>query len=282
MGEEEACANMPFLFPQEACLRAPFFVFEDNYIWGPSLTVPPARSPFGGTFFFQLSTQIKATWWCLSVFQTSYEGNLCSDIPPVRSLRLLGGWRGGKGKGGGRSRPVCTLLFLTSPSKRKLQPPTNQPTNPHPTDITNQHPTWWIALRWTDQHFALFLLSLFLFFFPCLRVCSFPVGDPGCVLFSLPKRLQKKDWRTTIVYFRVSNFEKHENFQQKIHGEFWALTFRPAPFWRCCFFCDTIVVFSIQCLWERFFLTKKIMIILKHFSRFCRKTVFFKIQNLFG
>ena len=180
--EEEAYPKVPFLFPQEACLRAPFFVFE-NYIWRP-LTVPPESSPSGGAFFFKPSTEIKPTWCCFVVFQASYEGNqpenvvLFSDIPLERSVRLLGGMREGKGKGkgkrGGRNRPVCTLLFLTSPLKRKLQPPTNkQPTtNQHPTNITNQHPTWWTALRWIAQHFALFLLPLLILFSPCLRVCS--------------------------------------------------------------------------------------------------------------
>ena len=118
-GEEEANPKVPFLFPQEACLRGPFFVFEENYIWRPSLTVPPESSPSGGAFFFQPSTEIKPTWCCLVVFQKSYEGRqpenvvLFSDIPLERSVRLLGGMREGKGKGkgGGRNRLVCTLLF---------------------------------------------------------------------------------------------------------------------------------------------------------------------------
>ena len=148
--------------------------------------------------------------------------------------------REGKGR---RTKPTCVYPSFSDISiEKKLQPPTNKPTpNRHhrPTFRSLPSPTLLVLL------------------FPCLRVCSFTVGDPGCVLFSLPKRLPKKDWRTPNVYFRVSNFEKHKHFQQKIHGEFWALTFRPAPFLRCYFFCDTIVVFSIQCLWELFFLKKK-------------------------
>ena len=233
MGEEEANPNVPFLLPQEACLRAPFFVFEDNYIWGPSLTVPPGSSPFGGAFFFQLSSQIKATWWCLSVLQTSYEGNLCSDIPLVRSLRLLGGWRGGKGKGGGRSRPVCTLLFLTSPSKRKLQPPTNQPTpNQHhqPTsNMVDRPPLGRPTFRSLSSPTLLILFSLFESLF-------FPSWGPWMRPLLTPLKASKKKRRTPNVYFRVSNFEKHKHVQQKIRGEFWALTFRPAPFLRCYFF----------------------------------------------
>ena len=142
------------------------------------LTVPPESSPSGGAFFFKPSTEIKPTWCCLVVFQASYEGNqlenvvLFSDIPLERSVRFLGGMREGMGKGKGkerRTKPTCVHpSFLTSPLKRKLQPPTNkQPTtNQHPTNITNQHPTWWTALRWIAQHFALSLLPLLIRFFP--------------------------------------------------------------------------------------------------------------------
>ena len=114
--------------------------------------------------------------------------------------------REGKGKGKGkerRTKPTCVHpSFLTSPWKRKLQPPTNkQPTtNQHPTNITNQHPTLWTALRWIAQHFALFLLPL-LILFSLFESLFFPVGDPGCLLSSLPKRLHKMTGELPICIF---------------------------------------------------------------------------------
>ena len=69
VGEEEAFSKVLFLFPQEACLRAPLFVFEDNYIWEPSLTVPPECSP---------------TWWCLLFSNFGQKSN-----PPGGACRFF-------------------------------------------------------------------------------------------------------------------------------------------------------------------------------------------------
>ena len=198
--EEEAYPKVPFLFPQETCLRAPFFVFE-NYIWRP-LTVPPESSPSGGAFFFKPSTEIKPTWCCFVVFQASDEGNqpenvvLFSDIPLERSVRLLGGMREGKGKGkgkrGGRNRPVCTLLVWLLHWKENYshQPTNNQlPTNTQPTSPTNiQHGGPPSA---GSPNISLSSFSHFLFFFSLFESLFFPVGDAGCLLSSLPKRLHK-------------------------------------------------------------------------------------------
>ena len=222
VGEEEAYANVPFLFPQEA----PFSVFEDNYIWGP--TFVPGSSPPGGAFFFQLSTQIKPTWWCLSVLQTSCEGNLFSHIPLERSLRLFGGWRGGKAKGGGRSRPVCILLFLTSPSRRKLQPPTNQPSNHpanQPTNMVDRPPLDRSSFRSLPSSTLLVLFSLF----ESLFFLSWRPWMPP--LLPLQKASKKRPENSKCVCCGLQQI-KHEHFHKKIHGEFWALTFRPALFWR--------------------------------------------------
>ena len=105
--------------------------------------------------------------------------------------------------------------FLTSPWKRKLQPPTNkQPTtNQHPTNITNQHPTWWTALRWIAQHFALFLLPL-LILFSLFESLFFPVGDPGCLLSSLPKRLHKMTGELPMCIFGAPTI-KNSNISTK-------------------------------------------------------------------
>ena len=129
--------QVPFLFPQEAYLRAPFFVFEENYIWSPSLTVPPESSPSGSAFFFQPSTEIKPTWCCLVVFQASYEGNQPENVVlffrhSTRKKRPFARRNeGGKGKGKERRTKLTCVhpSFFPSPLKRKLQPPTNkQPT----------------------------------------------------------------------------------------------------------------------------------------------------------
>ena len=156
-------------------------MFEENYNWRLSLTVPPESSPSGGAFFFQPSTEIKPTWCCLVVFQTSHEGNqpenivLFSDISLERSVRLLGGMREGKGKGKGGTKPTCVHPSFFDLFIEKKTTATNQPTtNTQPTSPTNiQHggppsagPTN-ISLSCFSLHTLLILFSLFeSLFFP--------------------------------------------------------------------------------------------------------------------
>ena len=153
--------------------------------------------------------------------------------------------------------PTCVYPSFSDISIEKKTTATNQPTNTHPTDITNQHPTWWTALRWTDQHFALFLLPLFLFFLPCFRVCSFPVGDPGCVLFSLPKMLQKKKTEELQMCIFGSRTMNNTNISSKRStANFGPSLSDPHLSGAATFFVIQLLFFSMQCLWERFFQEK--------------------------
>ena len=149
--------------------------------------------------------------------------------------------------------------FLTSPLKRKLQPPTNkQPTtNQHPTNITNQHPTWWTALRWIAQHFALFLLPLLIF--SLFESLFFPVGDPGCLLSSLPKRLHKMTGELPMCIFgsptiKNSNISTKKNPRRILGPHFPTRTFLALLL----FFCDTNVFFLTMFKGRGVFLSKNI------------------------
>ena len=152
-----------------------------------------------------------------------------------------------KGKGR-RTKPTCVYPSFSDISIEKKTTATNQPTHTQPTSPTNIQHGGPPSAGPTNISLSSFSHSS-CSFFPCLRVCSFPVGDPGCVLFSLSKRLQKKDWRTPNVYFRVSNFEKHKHFHKKDPRRILGPHFPTRTFLALLlFFCDTIVVFSIQCL----------------------------------
>ena len=148
---------------------------------------------------------------------------------------------------------------------------TNQPTNTPPTSPTNPP---------LDRATFCSLPSpspLFLFFFPCLRVCSFPVGDPGCVLFSLPKWLQKMTGELQMCTFGSRTMKNTNISSKRSTANFGPLTFRPAPFWRCYFFSVIQMFFFLTMFKGTWCFFHK-----KHFSGYLcfRDTVFFEIQTI--
>ena len=118
--------------------KMPTPMYPSFFLWGPCLTVPPGSSPPGGAFFPNFSTQVKPTWWCLSVFQTFYEGNLFHTFHLKEDSVCSEDGEEGKEREEDEADLCVTFVFLTSPSKRKLQPPTNQPTT-QPTSTNIQH-----------------------------------------------------------------------------------------------------------------------------------------------